>query len=111
MIQTLCNITFFQKKRSKEKGKKKDEYIQVSRGHDPFGQRPCFAPQDPHHQILCWYFHTLIPYLFFSCGFFKYLISHCLICIIAMKIIENEIFSIWLLYDFYTFVVFEVLEL
>lgn len=31
---------------------KKDEYFQVSRRHDPFGQRPRPSSQDPHHQIL-----------------------------------------------------------
>ena len=31
---------------------RKDEYFQVSRGHDPFGQRPRPSSQDPHHQIL-----------------------------------------------------------
>nr|GLL43796.1 ER lumen protein-retaining receptor-like [Ipomoea trifida] len=32
--------------------KRYDEYIQICRGHDPFGQRPGFASQDPYHQIL-----------------------------------------------------------
>lgn len=63
----LSSTVFLSKNSAKRSGFKhrpgpgsiKNEYIQISGWHDPPGQRPRLAPQDPHHQILCWYYSPI----------------------------------------------------
>lgn len=43
-----------------------NEYIQISGWHDPPGQRPRLAPQDPHNQILCRYDYPIFFFFLFS---------------------------------------------